>query len=309
MERLQYENYGGPKPVHLAPFTMLQPKEDEIAVRVAAAGINPLDWKTRRGDMKMLTGWKFPRAMGTDFAGTVEDVGSRVCDLEPGDAVMGTMAMTGSGAFAPRQITRRDLVVRKPDTWSYIEAASLPSAGVTAWLALVMKAGLQRGQNLFINGATDAVGNAAIAIARDIGAKVTGRVGPRLVTQARALGLSLALDETKPLPEALDGTFDVVFDVNGSLSSREGSCLIKRDGMIIDIAPTPYKFLRALLSLSRKVVIADVKAEYLQHVVDLATAHKLAIPMARTIALADAPALLASLQHGKRLDGKAVIAF
>jgi len=309
MERLQYDSYGGTESVRLAPFAMPKPKADEVAVRVAAASINPMDWKLRRGDMRMFTGWKFPRAVGTDFAGTVEEVGSKVCDLKPGDPVLGTVSIKGSGAFAPRLITRRDLVVEKPHTWSFIEAASLPIAGVTAWLVLVINAGLQRGQSLFINGAGGAVGHAGIAIARDIGAKVTGRVGPRSIAQGHDLGLSLALDYTKPLPDALDGSFDVVFDAHGSLSPRDGDRLIKRGGMVIDIAPTPYKFLLALLSQSRKFVIADVKAEYLQHVVDLATAHKLAIPIARTIALADAPALLASVEQGERVDGKTVIAF
>jgi len=78
MERLEYDRFGGPKLVHLAAFTLPEPKAHEVVVRVAAASINPLDWKIRSGDMKMLTGSKFPRAMGTDFAGTVEAVGSKV---------------------------------------------------------------------------------------------------------------------------------------------------------------------------------------------------------------------------------------
>jgi len=309
MQRLQYNRFGGPELVHLASFTLPEPQANEVVVRVAAASINPLDWKIRSGDMKLFTGSKFPRAMGTDFAGTVEAVGSKVADLKPGDAVLGTVSMKRSGAFAPRLITTRDLLVSKPDNLSFAEAASLPVAGVTAWLVLVKHAGLKLGQKLFINGATGAVGHAAIAIAREIGAEVTGRVGPQSIAQAQSLGLSLALDYTKPLPATLDGTFDVVFDANGSLSPKEGDRLIKRGGKVFDIAPTKWKFLRALLSRSRKVIIADSKAENLQPVVDLAAARKLAIPIAQSVPLADSPALLASLENGKRLNGKAVIVF
>jgi len=309
MQRLQYNRFGGPELVHLASFTLPEPQANEVVVRVAAASINPLDWKIRSGDMKLFTGSKFPRAMGTDFAGTVEAVGSKVADLKPGDAVLGTVSMKRSGAFAPRLITTRDLLVSKPDNLSFAEAASLPVAGVTAWLVLVKHAGLKLGQKLFINGATGAVGHAAIAIAREIGAEVTGRVGPQSIAQAQSLGLSLALDYTKPLPATLDGTFDVVFDANGSLSPKEGDRLIKRGGKVFDIVPTKWKFLRALLSRSRKVIIADSKAENLQPVVDLAAARKLAIPIAQSVPLADAPALLASLENGKRLNGKAVIVF
>lgn len=309
MERLQYDRFGGPEVVHLASFTLPEPQANEVVVRVAAASINPLDWKIRSGEMKMFSGSNFPRAMGADFSGTVESVGSNVSDLKPGDAVVGTVSMKGSGAFAPKLITTRDLLVRKPENLSFAEAAGLPVAGVTAWLVLVKKAGLARGQKLFINGATGAVGHAAIAIAREIGAEVTGRVGPQSVAQAQSLGLSLALDYTKPLPTTLDGVFDVVFDANGSLSPGEGDRLIKRGGKVFDIAPTKWKFLRALVSPSRKVVIASMKAENLQPVVDLAAANKLAIPIVQTVSLAQAPALLASLEQGKRLNGKAVIAF
>ena len=80
-----------------------------MLLRVAAASIVLLDWKIRNGAMKMPTGSKFPRAMGTDFAGTVEAVGSTVSDLKPGDAVVGTVSMKGSGAFASKLITTRDL--------------------------------------------------------------------------------------------------------------------------------------------------------------------------------------------------------
>ncbi len=255
----------------------------------------------------MMTGSKFPRAMGTDFAGTVEAVGSNVSRFKLGDEVVGTTPMKGSGAFATMLITLQDLVVMKPAGLSFIEASTLPIAGVAAWHVLVKAAGLQPGQRVLVNGASGAVGQAAVAITRAIGAVAVGRVGPQSVAHAQSLGLSSALDYTKPLPKSIDGTFDVVFDVNGSLTPSEGDRLIKRGGKIIDIVPTKMKFMRALVSRSRKVVFADVKAENLQKVVDLAAERKLTIPVAKTVSLSEAPALLAALEQGKRLNGKAVI--
>ena len=199
--------------------------------------------------------------------------------------------------------------MKKPENLSFAEAACLPVAGVTAWLVLVKPAGFKRGQKLFINDATGAIGHAAIAIAREIGAEVTGRVGPQSIDQAQSLGLSLALDYTKPLSAMLDGSLDVVFDASGSLSIQEGDRLIKRSGKVFGIAPTKWKFLKALVSRFRKVVMADPKAENLQPVVDLAAASKLAIPVVQTASLVQAPPLLASLEQGKRFNGKAVIAF
>jgi NADPH:quinone reductase-like Zn-dependent oxidoreductase len=309
MERLEYSAYGGPEGVHLAAFTLPEPAADEVVVRVAASSINPMDWKIRRGEFKLVSGSRFPRAMGTDFSGTIESVGSGVLHLKAGDPVLGTTSIKSSGAFAPMLVTSQKLVVVKPGNLSFAAAACLPIAGVTAWLVLVKKARLKRGQKLFVNGAMGAVGLAAGEIARAIGAEVVGRVGPKSIAQAQALGIGPALDYTRPLPPSLNGAFDLVFDCNGSLSPQESRGLIKRGGMVFDILPNAAKFLRSFTSSWYKAVIADPKAENLQAVVDLAAEGKLAIPIARTISLAEAPAALAALERGERLTGKVVIVF
>jgi NADPH:quinone reductase-like Zn-dependent oxidoreductase len=309
MERLQYDKYGGPEVMRLTSFTLALPGEDEVLVRVAAASINPMDWKLRNGDMKLLVGSKFPRAVGNDFAGIVETVGSKVLRFKPGDAVVGTVSMKAAGAFATKLITAQNLVVKKPDNLSFEAASTLPIAGVTAWCALVLKARLARGQKVFINGAMGAVGQAAVAIAREIGAEVVGRVGPRSIAQAQSIGLANPLDYTQPLPNNLNGIFDVVFDCNGSLTPAEEGRLKKKGGKIYDIVPSASKFVRALLSRSRKMIFADLKAENLQQVVDLAAAGKIKIPIVKTCSLKDAAEMLAALERGQRLNGKAVITF
>jgi NADPH:quinone reductase-like Zn-dependent oxidoreductase len=309
MERLEYCAYGGPEVVHLSPFTLPDPTGDQILVRVAASSINPMDWKLRNGIMKMTTGNRFPRAMGTDFSGTVECVGSGALNIRVGDSVMGTTSMKASGAFAPMLITSEKLVVKKPDNLTFAQAASLPIAAVTSWLALVKTAHLKRGQRLLINGATGGVGLAAGEIARAIGAQVAGRAGPSSIAQAKAHGIDALLDYTQPLPESLNRTFDVVFDCSGTLTPKEAKQLIKRGGTVVDIVPTPGKFIRSVFSSWYKVLIADPKAENLQAVADLAASGQLNIPIARTLALAEAPTLLRSLERGERLFGKAIIAF
>jgi NADPH:quinone reductase-like Zn-dependent oxidoreductase len=309
MERLEYNSYGGPDVVHLSAYTPPRPGRHDVVVRVAASSINPLDWKIRSGDFKMVTGWRFPRAMGSDFAGTVDSVGSAVSHFQPGDAVLGTTSIKGAGAFAPVVVTAERLLVAKPDCLSFVEAASLPTAGVTAWLALVKTAHLLRAERVFVNGAMGSVGSAAVEIAQAIGAEVAGRVAPASVVCAEALGIRPAWDYTKPLSTSLDGYFDLVLDCNGSLSAAESRRLIRRGGLVIDILPTAGKLLRSLTTSWYQVLIANPKAEYLQQVVKLAVARKLVIPIARTVSLADAPDLLASLERGLRLHGKAVIAF
>jgi NADPH:quinone reductase-like Zn-dependent oxidoreductase len=308
MERLEYDRAGGPEVVRLRPFTPRNLNANEALVRVAAASINPLDWKIRSGAVKMI-GSKFPRAMGLDFSGIVELAGPGGSRFQRGDEVVGSVSYRVGGAFATHVIASLEYLVRKPANLSFAEAACLPVAGVTAWVGLVQYGHLAPGDRVFINGAMGAVGQAAVTIARGMGAVVVGRVGPRSIEEAQSLGLSSTLDYTKPLPDSLDGTFDVVLDCNGSLSVREEEGLRKPTGRIIDVVPSPSKFLRALISRSRKVILIDPKAAILQSVVDLAADGKLEVPVARTISLAEAPAVMAAFERGERINGKAVITF
>ncbi len=308
MERLEYDRAGGPEVVHLRPFTLRNLNPDEVLIRVAAASINPLDWKIRSGAVKMI-GSKFPRAMGLDFAGVVEVAGPEVSRFKPGDEVIGSVSYKIGGAFATKVIASQHYLVKKPANLPFAEAACLPVAGVTAWVGLVQYGHLAPGERVFINGAMGAVGQAAVTIARGIDAVAVGRVGPRSLGEAQSLGLTSTLDYTQPLPDSLDGSFDVVLDCNGSLSVREEERLRKRAGRIVDVVPSPAKFLRALISRSRKVILIDPKSEILQPVVDLAATGKLAVPVAKTISLADAAAVMGALERGERIDGKAVITF
>jgi NADPH:quinone reductase-like Zn-dependent oxidoreductase len=88
MKRLRYDRYGGPEVMRLAEFEPPRPGPDEVLVRVRAAASNPLDWKMRNGEMKLLTGCSFPRAMGHDFAGVVEAVGAGVTRVKAGGAII-----------------------------------------------------------------------------------------------------------------------------------------------------------------------------------------------------------------------------
>jgi len=310
MERLEYDSYGGSEVLRLRSFELPNPAENEVVVRVAAASINPMDWKIRNGEMKMFIGSKFPRALGTDFSGTVEAVGSKVTKFKPGDDVVGTVSMKISGAFAPKLITTEDLLVKKPNDLSFVQAACLPIPGATAWDVLVNKTGLKRNQKVFINGAAGAVGQAAVAIARAYDSEIVGRVGTKSMDQAKSLGLNSALNYNKPIPVSLHGMFDIVFDCNGSLSTKEQEQLTKKGGKIADIVPSPAKIIKSIIfRRSRKFVASNPKAENLQPVIDLAATGKFTIPIARTVSLSDASAVMDSLERGERLNGKVVIAF
>jgi NADPH:quinone reductase-like Zn-dependent oxidoreductase len=168
VQRIQYDRYGGSEVMRLETYELPAPGKGEIAVRVKAASINPLDWKLRQGFMELMMGRRFPRAMGMDFAGVVEAVGAGVTGFAHGDEVLGQVPMTKPGFFAETAITTSNLVIKKPASLSFPAAAALPTVGVTAWRALIDGGKLKTGQSVFINGAAGGVGQAAIAVAKTV---------------------------------------------------------------------------------------------------------------------------------------------
>jgi NADPH:quinone reductase-like Zn-dependent oxidoreductase len=194
-----------------------------------------------------------------------------------------------------------------PASLSHEEAAALPAVGVTAWRAFVLKGGLKAGQRVFVNGAYGGVGQAAVYIAKALGASVAGRVGPSAMDDARAIGIDPVLDYAKEIPAELNNSFDIVFDTNGSLTPSQGDALLKRGGVVIDTNPSSAKFMKSLFSRRRKFVFGSPSTEILQKIVDLASSGKLPISIGRMVKLDEGIALIGDLESGRRTKGKAVI--
>ncbi|WP_148051284.1 NAD(P)-dependent alcohol dehydrogenase, partial [Pseudomonas brassicacearum] len=174
MKRIQYSRYGGPEVMQVQNFELPHPGEGEVGVSVKFSAINPIDWKLRTGQMKIVTGRKFPRAMGMDFSGRVISIGAGVTRFKVGDPVFGLARFKESGAFGHAVITKEAFLAHKPDDVSFEHAACLGTPGITAWNGLIDKAKLRAGQHVFVNGCAGAVGEAAVQIALMQGAVVSG---------------------------------------------------------------------------------------------------------------------------------------
>jgi NADPH:quinone reductase-like Zn-dependent oxidoreductase len=194
MQRVQYDRHGGPEEMYIGEFALPDPGGGEVRVAVRAAAVNPLDWKLRQGVMKMLTGRRFPKAMGTDFAGVVEAVGGGVTDLVVGDEVFGTTDFRRSGAFAGAVIVSAANLAKKPAKLSFSEAACLPIPAMTAWVALLDRAGIDAGSRVFINGCSGAVGAFAVQLAIAHGAHVSGSCGKASRESVKAASIEAIFD-------------------------------------------------------------------------------------------------------------------
>ena len=171
MKRVQYLRYGAPKELRLDEVKQPDPERGQIRVQVRAAAANPMDWKIRRGEMKTLTGFRFPRGLGHDFAGVVDAVGPGVERLKVGDEVFGITSIRQAGALAEYVVADEKNVGLKPSSISFEQAAALTIVSLTAWNALVGKARLRAGQSVFITGCLGGVGRSAVQISRMRGAE------------------------------------------------------------------------------------------------------------------------------------------
>jgi NADPH:quinone reductase-like Zn-dependent oxidoreductase len=308
MKRIQYNAYGGPEVMKVSDFDLPPPGHGEVAVKVEFAAINPIDWKLRAGLMKIITGTKFPRAMGMDFSGTISAVGPGVNRLKVGDAVFGLARFKESGAFGQAVITKEAFLTLKPDNVAFDNAACLGTPGVTAWNGLIDKAKLQPGQHVFINGCSGAVGEAAVQIALMQGAVVSGSCSVVDLQRAESFGVQTVYDYRHIQFSSISTRFDVVYDTAATLSVSTGLSMLRKDGIFLDLNPGPGKFIRALFDRRLKPVIGSPRADILDKLAKAASESSFKTRIGRTVSLEDAVQLIGELEHGQKLGGRGVIA-
>lgn len=309
MKRVQYDRYGGPNEMYLANYDLPPIGDTQVCVSVRAAAVNPFDWKLRRGEMKLVTGGRFPKVMGTDFAGVVEAVGRGVVDFRIGDEVFGSVDFRLSGAFAEVvQVDSRHLA-KKPSQLSFEEAACLSIPAATAWVAILDQARARPGARIFINGCGGAVGALAVQLALSRGAQVGGACGPAARPSAEAAGVDPVFGYGETEAYAQDGKFDAVFDTLGTLGVGEGIAMLKPQGVFVDINPTPGRMLRGVLSRRYRLAFATMGMKHLSAIARLAGDGVLRPTVGVVTPFNDAVLAIADAETGANRKGKLVLTF
>jgi NADPH:quinone reductase-like Zn-dependent oxidoreductase len=235
-----YDAYGGPEVLKLRRIPAPPPAHGQVLVEVRAASMNPVDWKVRSGMLQKYFPVTFPTITGRDGAGEViaaaadadaSLVGTRVCFL----------AQRGAGTWSQKIALQASLAVPIPSSMSYEQAASLPLAGVSAWVGLVQTADVKPGMRVLIHAAAGGVGSMAVQIARLRGATVIATCSQHNVDFVRALGAQevFPYDQTAFEEHARD--IDVVFDVIGGDVHRRSYAVLKRGGIIVALAAAPFE--------------------------------------------------------------------
>lgn len=307
MRRIQYRRYGGPEELRLDEVKLPDVGRGQIRVQVRAASANPMDWKIRKGEMKMMTGRKFPRGLGHDFAGLVEAVGPGVERLKAGDEVFGVTSISQAGALAEFVVADEKNVELRPPSVSSEQAAAMTIVGLTAWNALVAKARLTAGQSVFVTGCLGGVGRSAVQIARMRGARVIGSCSASGREEALALGLDEVVDYRAFEIASYRRCFDVVFDTAGALSLSQCGAMLKRRGMSLHIVPTPAKLFGCLLPSRHHLVFGNPTPESLAGVAEAAERGTLVPVIGRIVPLSGAISAFVELEKTGLPMGKLVI--
>jgi NADPH:quinone reductase-like Zn-dependent oxidoreductase len=303
MKAVVMREHGGPEVLELQEVERPEAYPTEVLVRVAAAGINPVDWKTRQapyipalqGDPPMILGW--------DVAGTVEELGGRVTRFAPGDRVFGMPWFPRlARAYAEYITSPSRQLARTPHALTDEQAGGLPLAGLTAWQSLVDTAGVGEGDRVLVHAAAGGVGHLAVQIAKARGAHVIGTARAEKHDLLRDLGLDEPIDYTEQRFEEEVSDVDVVLDLIGTEEYGLRSLkTLRKDGLLIPVpGGVSESVATAATEQSKHATGMQVEPDYpgLESLAALADKGQLKVEIEETFPLARAADAHERLQSG-----------
>jgi NADPH:quinone reductase-like Zn-dependent oxidoreductase len=321
MKAIVQDRYGSADVLELREVEKPQPGDDEVLIRVHAAGVDPGVWHLMTGKPYLVRAMGFGlrkpkfRIRGSDAAGIVEAASKNVIQLKQGDPVYGTC----DGSFAEYACAKAERLAPKPANLSFEQAAAVPVSGITALRGLRDAGNLQAGQNVLIIGAAGGVGSHAVQLAKAFGAMVTAVCSTPKAELVRAIGADEVIDYTRE--DFTEGArrFDLILDTAGRRPLAHLRRILTPQGTLVIVggeggdrwlggfqrqifAPVRSLFteqkLLGLISTERQQDLLTLKM--------LIEEGKLTPVIDRTYPLAEAPAAIRYLEEG-HARGKVVI--
>ena len=289
MKAVYIHRYGGAKELVFGELADPVPGRNDVLIRVAAASVNPVDWKVREGRLKIITGKRFPMIMGVELSGSVVSVGADVADLKPGDRVFAGLSHQG-GAYAELVAVDRKKVSKIPDELSFIEASTMAVAGVTPLQAFTLHYNLQPGDEVLINGGSGGLGTYAIQIAKVLGARVTAVCSERNIELVKSLGADEVIDYNRENFRERKNGYDIVIDAASNVFFSDTRQCLKRGGVLIKLnlsIKSLFVVLWSRLFMSRKLkmILLKNRPADIQWMIDHITNGKIRVVIDRTYAL------------------------
>ncbi|MBZ9706419.1 NADP-dependent oxidoreductase [Mesorhizobium sp. ESP7-2] len=239
MKAFVVDKYQKKGALRLADMPQPELGDNDVLVEVHAAGVNLLDSKVRDGEFKPLLPYRPPFILGHDVAGIVVRVGSKVRKFKAGDEVYARPRDGRIGTFAELIAMDEADVAPKPKNLSMEEAASIPLVGLTAWQVLVERAGLRKGQKVFIQAGSGGVGTFAIQLAKHLGATVATTASAASTDLMKSLGADVVVDYRKDDFEKVLQGYDVVVNSQDAKTLEKSLRVLKPGGKLISISGPP----------------------------------------------------------------------
>lgn len=265
MKAVRIHKYGGPDVLTYEDAPRPESKEDELLIRVHAAGVNPADRQIRAGRRFVLQE-PFALILGFDVSGVVEAMGSNVTHFKVGDAVYGMLPGKGGG-YAEYVAGPATGFAQKPRSLHHIQAAAMPVSALTAWQALFDAAGLSAGQTVLIHAAAGGVGHIAVQLAKWKGTRVIGTASGRNEEFLRKIGVDEFVNYRTTRFERVVQDVDVVLDIiprdvdaaSDTLAKKtleRSWSVLKKNGILISICSTPSPETAATYGACGKYILA-----------------------------------------------------
>jgi NADPH:quinone reductase-like Zn-dependent oxidoreductase len=246
MKALTFKRYGKSPEIGFADVPRPTPKPDELLVEVHAAGLNPIDNMIPAGTFKAILKFELPATLGSDIAGVVVEVGSRVTRFKPGDAVFASVFDLGRGSIAEFAAVPESVAAPMPAKLDFVQAASIPMVGLTSWQALKERAGVRADQKVFIPAGSGGIGTFAIQLAKYFGAKVATTTSTGNVELVAALGANEVIDYNKQDFDKVLHGYDVVLGTLRGDAIEKAVGILKPGSKIVSlIGPLDAAFARA----------------------------------------------------------------
>ena len=288
MKAVFVHEFGGPEVLKYEDAPRPEPKDDEILVRVIAAGVNPVDAYARQGMLAKRGLDNRPAIIGYDIAGVVEKTGANAKKFKTGDAVYSYLSVMRGGGYAEFAVAKESETALKPRNINFVEAAAVPLAATTAWQALVDTAKIDKGQTVLIHGGSGGVGSFAIPIAKAHGAKVIATASTAHQDSLKQLGVDQAIDYTTTKFEDVVKDVDVVLNCVRADALGRSYGVVKKGGIIVSISDEPDQTECAKHGNRGTRLGANPDAKVLEELTKLIEARKMTPIVSQTFPLAEA---------------------
>jgi NADPH:quinone reductase-like Zn-dependent oxidoreductase len=239
MKAIVIEQYGNKEQLKEKEMPKPVPKEGEVLIEMYATSINPIDWKLREGYLKDMLPFPFPIILGWDAAGVVSALGEKVSSVKVGDRVFTRPETTAEGTYAEYIVTKEHLLAKIPDNISFVEAAAVPLAGLTAYQCLVDFVPLQAEDKVLIHAGSGGVGSFGIQIAKSLGYFVATTGSSKNEEFLKSLGADIVIKYDQQDFENELHDYDLVVDTLGGENQEKSFQVLRKGGTLVSVVQPP----------------------------------------------------------------------